>query len=153
MIEVVRRRPVDEAPEQLWALIEPIERLPEWFGFAERAEHLEGSGVGRRQRIHGRWGNKESEVDQRVTRYEPGRVLEWVHEAERLEGAPAPKFARSTTLTIRLEPVAGGTVVSLESRQEPASIARGLVLRTMGRREVKRRLESSLERLAGLARR
>src|ERR671930_2742247 len=101
-----------------------------------REQLLAGEGVGRRQRIHGRWGKKQSEIDQLVTAYEPERLLEWRHEAERLDGKPAPRFAKETRFSIRLEPDGGKTRVVLHSRQEPASAVRGLVIRAFGRREV-----------------
>jgi uncharacterized protein YndB with AHSA1/START domain len=150
MIEVVRERRIDAPAEQLWPLVDDVARLPEWFSFAERAELLEGDGVGRRQRIHGRWGKRRSEVDQLVVEREPGRVLAWRHEAERLDGKPAPQFAADTHFAIRLDPEDGGTRVRLESRQEPASALKGLVMRLMGTREVAGHMERSLERLQSI---
>jgi uncharacterized protein YndB with AHSA1/START domain len=151
MIEVVRERRVPAPPERLWPLVDQVERLPEWFTFAERGELLEGAGVGRRQRIHGRWGSRRSEVDQEITEHAPPRLLGWRHEAERLDGRPAPRFARETRFTIRLEPDGDGSRVRLESRQEPASALRGIVIRLFGRREVAGHLERSLENLERLA--
>lgn len=150
MIEVVRERRIDAPAEQLWPLVDNVARLPEWFSFAERAELIEGDGVGRRQRIHGRWGRKRSEVDQLVVEREPGRVLAWRHEAERLDGKPAPQFAVDTRFAIRLEPDEGCTRVRLESRQEPASALKGLMMRLLGTREVAGHMERSLERLQSI---
>lgn len=147
MIEIVRERRIAATPDRIWPLLDDLERLPEWFTFAERAELLDGHGVGRRQRIHGRWGRKRSEVDQLVTEYEPGRVLGWRHEAERLDGKSAPRFAAETQFTMRLEPEEEGTRVRLESRQQPAGPIRGLVIRAVGSREIGGHLERSLERL------
>jgi len=110
---------------------------------------LEGEGVGRRQRMHGHWGRKRSEIDQVVVEHDAPRRLAWRHEAERLDGKPAPRFAASTRFTITLEPDgAGATRVHLRSEQEPASALRGLVIRLFGRREVAQKLEESLDRLA-----
>lgn len=149
MIEVRAERSVLAAPEELWPLVSEPARLPEWFAFAERVEVLGGpDGAGQRRRQHGHWGKKRSEVDQVITRWEPGRALAWRHEAERLDGKPAPRFAASTDFSIELVPEAAGTVVRLHSAQEPAGLLRGLVIRAFGRREVSRTLEDSLERLA-----
>lgn len=148
MIEILREAHVDAPPERVWPLVDDPVRLPEWFTFAERGELLEGEGEGRRQRIHGRWGRKRSEVDQLITAHEPGSRLEWRHEAERLDGKPAPQFARETSFEIRLEPDGDGTRVVLRSRQEPAGLLRGLVIRAFGKREVAGHMERSLERLA-----
>lgn len=148
MIEVRRERLIDAAPEALWPLVDDPSRLPEWFTFADRAELLAGEGVGRRQRIYGHWGKKHSEVDQVVTAYEPKHLIEWRHEAERLDGRPAPRFAAETRFSIRLEPENGKTRIVLRSRQEPAGPLRGVVIRLFGRREVAQQLDRSLERLA-----
>jgi uncharacterized protein YndB with AHSA1/START domain len=152
VIEIAREARVDAPPERVWPLVDEPARLPEWFTFAERGELLEGEGAGRRQRIHGRWGRKRSEVDQLVTEHEPGRLLAWRHEAERLDGKAAPRFARETRFEILLEPDGSGTLVRLRSRQEPAGPLRGLAIRAVGRREVAGHMERSLERLAAVVR-
>ena len=149
MIEVREERSIHAAPDVLWPLVSDPARLPEWFAFAERVEVLEGApGAGQRRRQHGHWGKKRSEVDQVITRWEPPRALAWRHEAERLEGKPAPRFAASTDFTIELVPEAAGTRVRLRSEQEPAGPVRGLVIRAFGRREVAKSLRDSLDRLA-----
>ena len=151
MIEVREERSIAAAPDVLWPLVSDPARLPEWFAFAERVELLGGpEGTGQRRRQHGRWGKKRSEVDQVITRWEPPRALAWRHEAERLEGKPAPRFAASTDVTIELVPEARGTRVTLCSVQEPAGAARGLVIRAFGRREVAKSLRDSLDRLAAV---
>jgi uncharacterized protein YndB with AHSA1/START domain len=147
VIEIVRERRVEAPAQQVWGLVDDPARLPEWFTFAERVELLEGEGVGRRQRMHGRWGKKRSEVDQVIVEHEPGRLLAWRHEAERLDGKPAPRFAADTHFAVRLDPQEGGTRVRLESRQEPASALRGVVMRLLGTREIAGHMERSLDRL------
>jgi Polyketide cyclase / dehydrase and lipid transport len=119
-----------------------------WFAFADRMELLEGSGVGRRQRLHGHWGRKRSEIDQEIVGYEPPRSLAWRHLGERLDGKPAPRFAEETVFTVTLTPDGEGTRVRLESSQKPASRPRGIVMRLFGQREVAHRLEESLTGLA-----
>ncbi|MGH2727418.1 MAG: SRPBCC family protein [Actinomycetota bacterium] len=147
VIEIVREAVVPARPDAVWTVVEDVRRLPMWLAFCERAELLEGSGIGRRQRIAGRWGSRRSEVDQVVTAYEPGRLLVWRHEAERINGKPAPRFASETTFSIWLEAESGGTRVRLVSSQEPAGPIRGLIMKIAGNREVARRMEKSLERL------
>jgi uncharacterized protein YndB with AHSA1/START domain len=149
MIDVTAARTIPAAPDEIWALLDDPARLGEWLAFAERGELLEGDGVGRRQRMHGRWGRKRSEIDQVVVEHDPPRRLAWRHDAERLDGRPAPRFAASTVFSMTLEPdAAGGTTVRLRSQQVPASALRGLVIRLFGRREVAARLDESLDRLA-----
>jgi len=151
MIDATAGRTIPAAPDAIWPLLDDPARLGEWFAFAESGEVLEGDGVGRRQRMHGRWGRKRSEIDQVVVVHDPPRRLAWEHEAERLDGRPAPRFAASTRFTMTLEPDgAGATRLTLRSEQEPASALRGLVIRLFGRREVATKLDESLDRLAAL---
>jgi uncharacterized protein YndB with AHSA1/START domain len=147
-MDVVRERRVAAAPEQLWPLVSEPARLPEWFTFASAGEVVNGDGVGRRQRMHGEWGKKKSEIDQEVVEFDPPRRIAWVHLAERLDGKPAPRFAASTRFTIDLTPDGDGTLVRLHSAQEPASPVRGVVMRLFGTREVAHNLDRSLDRLA-----
>jgi len=149
MVDVSAARTVAADPDEIWALLDDPARLGEWLAFAERGEVLEGERVGRRQRMHGRWGRRRSEIDQVVVDHDPPRRLAWRHEAERLDGRPAPRFAASTVFSMTLEPdAAGASRVTLRSQQEPASALRGLVIRLFGRREVAAKLEESLDRLA-----
>jgi uncharacterized protein YndB with AHSA1/START domain len=150
-IPVGRRRRVDASPEHLWALIDDPAQLSRWFGFAERIEIIEGSGLGRRQRLYGRWGRKPSEIDQVVTEYDPLRRFGWRHVEERLGGKPAPKFAADTHFVIELHPDGDGTVVELKSTQVPAGTLRGLVMHLFGKREVTQHMERSLDELARVA--
>lgn len=147
MITVARSRSVPARPETVWQLVCSVERLPEWLTFAEAAETLEGEGDGRLHRIHGHWGRQRSEIDQRITSWDPPRRLEWCHETERLDGKPAPRFARDTRFQVRLEPDGEGTLVTLESVQVPASALKGLAMRVLSRRKLAGAYERSLQRL------
>jgi uncharacterized protein YndB with AHSA1/START domain len=147
MIEVVAERTVAAPPETVWPLVSDPEQLPRWFGFAERIEVLEGEGAGQRRRQHGHWGKKPSEVDQELTAYEPPKRLAWRHLAERLNGKPAPRFAKSTDFSIELIPEGGGTRVRLTSAQVPASRVKGMVMKAFGRRELEGTLRTSLDAL------
>ena len=152
MVEVTKHRWVDAPVERLWTLVDDPAELARWFKFADSIELIEGRGVGRRQRLHGRWGKKKSEIDQEVTRYEPPHFLGWRHVEERLDGRPAPVFARSTEASIELRPDGSGTRVVLTSVQEPASVLKGIVIRLFGKREVARTFDRSLDALMKLLR-
>jgi hypothetical protein len=148
MMKVTRSKTVAAAPAAVWDVVSRVERLPDWLTFAEAAEILDGGDeLGRVHRIHGHWGDRRSEVDQRITEWEPLRRLAWVHDAERLDGRPAPRFARSTRFEVRLDARPDGTRVTLESVQVPASVPKGLVMRLFGGRELAQSYERSLERL------
>jgi uncharacterized protein YndB with AHSA1/START domain len=146
---VTREARLEAPPEQIWALIDDPAAMGDWFAFADRMELLDGDGLGRRQRLHGHWGRKQSEIDQEIVAYEPPGRLAWRHLAERLNGKPAPRFAAMTVFTIELEPCdeGGATRIRMESRQTPAGPIRGLVMRLFGGREVGQRLDESLEAL------
>jgi uncharacterized protein YndB with AHSA1/START domain len=151
VIEVERAGDIPASPEEVWAVVTDPKRAPEWFTFAERVEVLDGpDGVGQTQRQHGRWGKRVAEVDREITEYDPPHAYAWRHIAERLDGKPAPVFARSTRFRISLEPSPTGTLVCLHSAQEPASATKGLVMRAFGTREVASHLTRSLDRLAVL---
>jgi uncharacterized protein YndB with AHSA1/START domain len=151
VIEISRERELPVPPDVLWPVVSDPARLADWFDFAEGAEVIDGDpGVGQRRRMYGSWGKKKSEIDQRVVVWQPERRLAWEHEAERLDGKPAPRFAAETHFSIDLEPADDGTRVRLTSRQQPASRPRGLVIRLFGGREVGGKLDGSLERLAQL---
>ncbi|MCY4108610.1 MAG: SRPBCC family protein [Chloroflexi bacterium] len=147
MITVVMDRLLSGSPDQVWAVIDDVERMSEWFAFADRAELIEGSGLGRRQRTHGRWSGKAAEVDQEVTLYEPGGAIGWRHLEERLDGRPAPKFAEEVVFCIRLQEEQGGTRVTMESRQRPASFSKGILIRLVGLWQVRNHMKRSLDRL------
>jgi uncharacterized protein YndB with AHSA1/START domain len=147
MMRVTRTAVIEAAPDAVWEVVSSVERLPDWLVFAESAETVEGHEAGRLQRIHGRWGSRRSEVDQRITAFEPARRLAWRHEGERLDGRPAPRFAAETRFEVRLEREAGGTRVTMESVQVPASALKGLVMRLFGTRDLARGYERSLRQL------
>jgi uncharacterized protein YndB with AHSA1/START domain len=148
MVDVSATRSIPAAPDEVWPLLDDPTRLGEWFAFADGGEALEGEGVGRRQRMHGHWGRKRSEIDQVVVEHDPPRRLAWRHEAERLDGRPAPRFAASTVFSMDLRPDGDTTRLTLQSQQEPASALKGVVIRLFGRREIAQKLDESLDRLA-----
>jgi uncharacterized protein YndB with AHSA1/START domain len=152
-LDVTRERFVPATPERIWPLVDDPAAMGGWFAFADRMELVEGEGVGRRQRLYGRWGKKKSEIDQEIVAHDPPRTLAWRHLAERLDGKPAPAFAAETVFTITLAPDGDGTVVRLHSRQRPATWPRGLVMRLFGRREITASLERSLTELDQTVRR
>src|SRR3954471_9904959 len=148
MVDVSATRSIPAAPDEVWPLLDDPTRLGEWFAFADTGEVLEGDGVGRRQRMHGHWGRKRSEIDQVVVEHDPPRRLAWRHEAERLDGKAPARLAARPTLTMTLEPAgAHASRLRLRSEQEPASALRGIVIRLFGRREIAQKLEESLDRL------
>ena len=146
MIEIEREAVVPGRPDAVWELVEDVRRLPMWFAFCQRAELLEGAGIGRRQRISVTSGAKRSEIDQVVTAYEPGRLLTWRNEAERLGGKAAPRYSSESRFSVWLEPEGSATRVRLVWQQEPSGPIRALMLRSNAKR-VGQMMEKSLDRL------
>ena len=150
MIEIARERTIPAPAARVWEVVSEAERLPEWYARAASVEVLEGAGLGRRQRLRSQWMGKDSEVDQLITAFEPEHLLEWRHEAERLGGQPAPRFASETVVRIELEAQGSdATRVLVESRQLPADPEKEQAMR--GNSEyLGKMLETSLERLEQL---
>ena len=148
MARIVREKLIPATAAQVWSLVDDPARMAEWFTFADRMELIEGSGLGRRQRLYGHWGGKQSEVDQQVIAYDPPTRLAWRHEAERLDGKPAPRLAAETIFTIELAPSSNATAVRLTSAQRPTGLFQGLVMRAFGTRQIEQNLDRSLRALA-----
>jgi uncharacterized protein YndB with AHSA1/START domain len=147
MIEVVRVRSVAVGARQVWDLVSDARRLPEWYARADRVEVLSGEGLGRRQRVISQWQGRPSEVDQVVTVFEPERELQWRHEAERLDGRPAPRFSAETVVSISLRAEGQGrTRVTLGSRQTPVDEEKEAAMRGNSH-YLGQMLETSLQQL------
>jgi uncharacterized protein YndB with AHSA1/START domain len=148
LIEISRERRIEAPAERVWDVVADVRRLPEWYARAGKAEVLGGEGLGRRQRISSQWQGQESEIDQVVTAFEPARLLEWRHEAERLGGEPAPRFSAETAVTIKLEPDgSGSTRVVLTSRQRAADPGKEAAMRGNSA-YLGQMFEASLDKLA-----
>jgi len=150
MIVIARERSIPAPGARIWKVVAKTERLPDWYARAGSVEVLEGSGLGRRQRLRSQWRGQDSEVDQVITAFEPEHLLEWRHEAERLGGQPAPRFATETIVRIELRADGPhGTRVAVESRQQPADAEKEHAMRANSE-YLGKMLETSLERLEQL---
>ena len=147
MIEVMRTARIRADAEDIWALVSDPARAADWFDLTDRTEVVEGEGVGQKRTQHGHWGRRKAEIDQEITAWEPGRLIAWKHLAERLDGKPAPRFAASTEFRIELRADETGTIVRLRSRQEPANVVTGWIMRLMGTKDITRSMERSLHAL------
>jgi uncharacterized protein YndB with AHSA1/START domain len=152
VIEIVRQRSIHASVDQVWSLIEPVDRLPEWFSGIETAELLAGRGLGRRQRVRGRWDSQRFEIDQTVVEYEPNHVLAWCNDTEMLNGKPAPRVSKRTESRIRLRPAGAATTVELISRLEPGNVLAGAALRLIAVSRIGHLMESSLDRVERILR-
>lgn len=142
--EVSASQLVEAPAEAIWPdLVEPG-RFAEWFAFCDAVEEpAEGIRV-----LLGSWGSRRSAVTTELTAVEPHHRLAWRHLEERLDDRPAPRMSLDTHVELRLEEVEGGTMVTATSRQVPRDRLQAVVLRLVGRRQVRAMLESSLTLLA-----
>ncbi|HVH66388.1 MAG TPA: SRPBCC family protein [Gemmatimonadales bacterium] len=150
MIEITRVRILNAPLDRVWDLIQPVERLPEWFSGIEAVRLLGGQGLGRRQRTSGRWGRHRFEIDQTITQYQQGRALGWRHDAERVDGKAAPSLSRQTEFQVQLQAVADGTRVELTSRQVPGNAFKGLLIRLVAVPRIARMMDGSLDKIAAI---
>lgn len=133
-------------PDRIWQYVGVPSRIAEWFDTADRVENLGED----RLRLYARWGRNEAEVDVRVVDRQPARRLAWVHEAERLKGKQAPRFALSNESAVELAPRDDGTEVTIVTRIEPAPFPKGSLLKLAGVGRIGKSHEKSLEKLEEL---
>jgi uncharacterized protein YndB with AHSA1/START domain len=150
MIEVTREQILPVPPERVWAVVESVSRLPEWFTGIETAEVIRGSGLGRQQRLHGKWGQHTFALDQTVILCEPPRRIAWRHDQELLDGRPAPQIAIRVEFHLELTPAGAGTRVRVSSRQWPGGFFKKIILRHVAARRIGGMMDDSLRRLAAL---
>jgi uncharacterized protein YndB with AHSA1/START domain len=147
-IEIRRVRVIPVPADVLWQIIEPAETMSSWLPMCDRCELISGSGQGRRQRMHAAWRGKAAEIDQEVVEYRLPSRLSWRHLDERLDGKPAPKISASVIVTVDLQPVGGGTRMTLSSQHVPAGLFGALMLRMIGAPKIRRAFDSALARLS-----
>lgn len=141
---VSRSRTVAAEPEAVWNIVADPKRLARWWPRTERVKGVTGDG----------WTT--------VMRSERGRAVraDWRLEGEerpvrrawtqQLEGTPFAKVLRERRVEARLQPVDGGTRVTLELSQRARGWSRfgGVLLRRAAGRE----LDGALDGLEGLLR-
>ncbi len=151
-MDICRERYIDAMSEQVWMMVASVDFLPRWLTFADKAELVDGDGVGRTQRVEGPWHPLCSCMVQEVTIYEPARTLEFRIVDETRSVPRLPKMSRETCFRISLFPEGGGTLVEFATHHEPAGPIRGVAMRLVGHRMMARHITQSLERLECLVR-
>jgi uncharacterized protein YndB with AHSA1/START domain len=134
---ITRSRTVAFAPDAVWELVAEPRRLARWWPRTERVKGITASGwttvlrSARGRAVRADWRLEESERPVRRA---------W---AQQLEGTPFAKVLAERRVEARLEPVDGGTRVTLELRQRPRGRSRlgALQLRRAARKELDQALE------------
>ena len=147
-VEVRRERIVSLPIEVVWQIIEPAITVPSWLPLADRVELLSGKGLGRRQRMHAKWGGRQVAIEQVVTAYTPEALLTWKHVDEKTNGKTVRQLSKEVTLSVRLESIGPGTRVVLESRNVPASATAGVLLRLVAKKRIGKGFDRALAKLA-----
>ena len=105
---------VDRAPEDVFAVLTDVGRLPEWQSSALSAEAEGSLGVGMRIRERRRFMGREFQVVNEVTEYEPPHRFE----VRSVEG-PLPLAVSHV-----LEPSGGGTHLEVVGEAKPKGMLR-----------------------------
>jgi len=149
-IEIKSEKVIPRSATAIWRLIEPAADLAKWLPLAERSELLSGTGAGRRQRIHAKWGNRAVQIDQEVIEYKPNDILRWRHVNELVDGRPAPAISKEVIVSVRLEPAGTATNVILLSQNTPGNILKALLITLMAKPRIRRAFDQALENIERL---
>ena len=147
-MEIARSRLIGARPDQIWPYVDDIARWSEWFTEAESGEITGGQGLGRTQTMRGHARGKASRIDSTVTAYEPNRRLRWHHDAEFMDGKPAPVvYARDAIAEVTIEPQEGGSFVTYRLTMRAGNPLYWLIENVLARRPITQSFDTSLERL------
>jgi uncharacterized protein YndB with AHSA1/START domain len=141
---VTRSRTVAAVPDVVWELVAEPRRLARWWPRTERVKGITATGwttVLRSPRGRAVRADWRLEDDERPVR------RAW---AQELDGTPFAKVLAERRVEARLEPVDGGTRVTLELRQRPRGRSRlgALQLRRAARKELDGALDGLEDALA-----
>ena len=151
-MEIARSRVIRAKPEQIWPYVDDIAKWSQWFTEAERGEIVAGQGVGRRQSMYGHARGKASQIDSTVTAYEPNRRLQWHHDAEFLDGKPAPVvYASDAVAEVTIKSQGDSSLVTYRLTMKAGNPLYWLIENLLARRPIRMSFDTSLERLDRLA--
>ncbi|MBI3744693.1 MAG: SRPBCC family protein [Chloroflexi bacterium] len=113
-MKVSRRKFTFASPEQVWAVVAPMGRIPEWYSGAETVAHIAGpaEGVGRRQRVSRTMYGHQVETEQEVERWEPQAAIVVRNLSESVDGR-ATRGVQDFRTSLLLKDEKIGTTVTL----------------------------------------
>jgi uncharacterized protein YndB with AHSA1/START domain len=140
MARARRNRVVAASPQRVWELIEDPHHLPRWWPGVARMEGVE---EGRWTQVHMTKKGRPVRIDFTLGVSEPPWRRLWEQE---IEGTPFERVLGEAVTEIVLEPVEGGTRVTIEQRQKLRGYSRtgGFLLR----RATGGKLDEALEGIA-----
>jgi len=141
---VSRSRTIPAAPERIWTEVADPEHLPRWWPGVERVEDAtRDAWTAVLTSGKGKW----LRADYTLLDSEHPRRRHWRHEVEE---SPFERILSESTTEMSLEPVDGGTRVTLTARLKPRGFSRfgGMQIR----RATARQLTGALDGLEEMAR-
>jgi uncharacterized protein YndB with AHSA1/START domain len=135
------KRTLPASQQALWDLIADPHHMPRWWPGVER---VEGVDADRFTQVFKTKRGRPVRADFEVVRHEPPQARAWSQE---VQGTPFERVLSASMIEVTLEPVSGGTEVTVTQRQKLRGYSR------TGGFLVKRAARSTLqEALDGLAR-
>jgi uncharacterized protein YndB with AHSA1/START domain len=139
-----RIRTVAASPEAVWALIDDPHHLPRWWPDVARVEGVEPD---RWTMVFTTQKGRAVRADFRLLESDPPRLRSW---AQEITGTPFERVLNESIIQIALEPVDGGTQVTIEQQQKLRGYSRtgGILLRRATARKLDQALDG-LRRICG----
>jgi uncharacterized protein YndB with AHSA1/START domain len=139
-----RIRTVAASPESVWALIDDPHHLPRWWPDVARVEGVEPE---RWTMVFTTQKGRAVRADFRLLESDPPRLRSW---AQEITGTPFERVLNESIIEIALEPVDGGTQVTIEQQQKLRGYSRtgGILLRRATARKLDQALDG-LRRICG----
>ncbi len=142
MATTQRTRVVPAAQQEIWALIADPHHMPRWWPGVERMEGVEPD---RFTQVFKTKRGRPVRVDFRVIESEPPWGRAWEQE---IAGTPFERVLNESIIEVRLEPVEGGTEVTIGQHQKLRGYSRtgGFLLKRATRSKLDEALDG-LERV------
>jgi uncharacterized protein YndB with AHSA1/START domain len=124
MPRVTRRRTIAASPRDVWNLVSDPYNLPRWWPRVSRVENVDRTKAGKRSqwtKVLDTSAGRGVRADYRcISSAEEERYV-W---EQQLTGTPFEKHLRSSVTEVGIEPVDGGTEVSLTAKQTLRGLSR-----------------------------
>jgi carbon monoxide dehydrogenase subunit G len=143
MPTVSRSRIVPAIPEHVWDVVANPERLTDWWPNVQRVEEADGKSW--TTVLTSPKGGRSLRADYSLVASEHPRRRSWRHE---VAASPFERVLTDSVTDIRLEPVEGGTAVSISEEVGLRGFAR--LGRGQIKRATKRKLDGALDGLERL---
>jgi uncharacterized protein YndB with AHSA1/START domain len=144
MSSALRSRVLPAGQQELWDLIADPHHMPRWWPGVQRMEGVESD---RFTQVHKTKRGRAVRIDFRVIESDPPWARAWEQE---IAGTPFERVLNESITEVRLEPVDGGTEVSIGQAQKLRGYSRtgGLLLKRATGSKLDEALDG-LERILG----